>query len=115
MEIHLKRAYAAPSEKDGRRILVDRLWPRGIKKEELDIDFWMKEVAPSSELRRRFGHDPQKWEEFRSRYFRELDERPDAVEKLMEEAKKGPVTLVFAAKNERHNNAVALAEYLKKI
>ena len=113
MKVHLKRVYEKPTTKDGTRVLVDRVWPRGLKKEDAQIDKWLKDVAPSTELRRWFGHDPERWDEFRERYFRELDDNPDAVGRLMAEVQYGPVTLVFSARDEEHNNAVALKEYLE--
>lgn len=113
MQIWLKRAYEEPGDNDGLRILVDRVWPRGRSKEDLQLDAWLKESAPSTELRRWFGHDPEKWDEFKRRYFSELDGRREAVEGLLSKAKRGPVTLVYGARDERHNNAVALKEYLE--
>ena len=113
-KIQLKRAYQPPAEADGRRILVDRLWPRGLGKEEAHIEFWMKSLAPSNELRKSFGHRPEKWREFKQRYFKELDRMPAEVGELLDEARRGPVTLVFAARDETHNNAVALKEYLER-
>ncbi|OHB66061.1 MAG: hypothetical protein A2Y76_05460 [Planctomycetes bacterium RBG_13_60_9] len=113
MRVQLKRAYDKPARSDGFRVLVDRMWPRGVKKEELKIDLWLKEIAPSTALRKRFGHDPKKWEEFRERYFRELDSHPEAIRLLREKMRGGPVTLVFGAREERFNNAVALQEYLQ--
>lgn len=113
-EIALKRAYEAASAADGRRILVDRLWPRGVAKERLRLHSWMREIAPSSELRKWSGHDPAKWEEFRRRYFAELDGRGELVADLMREAEEGKVTLVFAAKDEMRNNAAALRAYLER-
>lgn len=110
--IRLRRAYAPPEPADGRRILVDRLWPRGIGKDELGLDAWLKGVAPSSELRRWFGHDPVKWEEFRRRYRAELAVRPKTLAPLLDAARAGPVTLVYGAKDERHNQAVVLAEVI---
>ena len=115
MTIRLKRAYDAPSEDDGNRLLVDRIWPRGIGREDARIDEWLKEIAPSDQLRRWFGHDPDKWDEFKKRYFRELDNRPEAVRSLAKRATEGPLTIVFAAKDVEHNNAVALKEYLSRI
>jgi len=114
MTIRLKRAYDAPTRTDGYRVLVDRVWPRGVSKDKLSVDDWAKEVAPSARLRKWFGHDPAKWDQFKERYFRELDERSDAVEPLREMASKRIVTLVFGAKNTRFNNAVALKEYLEQ-
>lgn len=113
LEIKLKRAYEAPAKNDGRRILIDRVWPRGIKKEELRLDGWKKELAPSTNLRKWFGHDPERWEEFQKRYRRELDEQPDAIAELLSLCRGGPVTLVFGAKDTRHNQAVALRDYLE--
>jgi len=113
--IKLKRAYEPPEKSDGLRILVDRLWPRGVSKTAARIDLWLKETAPSDALRKWFGHDPLKWSEFRKRYFRELEKRPEAVAQLMQHASKGVTTLVYGAKDERHNNAVALKEYLESI
>jgi uncharacterized protein YeaO (DUF488 family) len=97
-DIRLRRAYAAPAESDGRRVLVDGVWPRGVSRDELRLDEWMKEVAPSAALRRWFGHDPAKWETFKDRYFRELDQRSEAVERLLAKCRAGTVTLVFGAK-----------------
>ena len=114
MSIHLKRAYDAPAANDGYRVLVDRLWPRGISKEDLEIDLWLKEIAPSDDLRKWFGHDPEKWDEFKQRYFRELDDQPDVVKQLVDKVDQGRVTLVFAAKDEEFNNAVALKEFLQQ-
>jgi uncharacterized protein YeaO (DUF488 family) len=113
--ILLKRAYDAPEEADGTRFLVDRLWPRGIKKEDLQLDGWLKEVAPSDDLRKRFGHDPDRWEAFQERYAKELDEKADALDPIRDAARQGDVTLVFAAKDTEHNNAVALKAYLEAL
>ncbi|MDQ4147275.1 MAG: DUF488 family protein [Pseudomonadota bacterium] len=113
MSIHLKRIYEKPTRQDGCRVLVDRVWPRGLTKEQARIDAWLKALAPSHGLRKWFNHEPGKWEEFKTRYFKELDEHREAVEELAAKAHTGQVTLVFAAKNERFNNAVALKEYLK--
>lgn len=110
-EIHLRRAYDPPGRSEGRRVLVDRVWPRGVTKEELGLDEWLKEIAPSTELRRWFGHDPAKWETFRERYFRELDALPDAVARLVALCRQGTVTLIFGARDEDHNNAAALRDY----
>jgi uncharacterized protein YeaO (DUF488 family) len=112
-KIRLKRAYDAPSGDDGTRILVERLWPRGLSKEEAAIDLWLKEVAPSAELRKWYGHDPDRWEEFRKRYRTELDQKGDQLDDLKQKIKSGPVTFVFAAKDEEHNSAVALKDYLE--
>ncbi len=115
MPILLKRAYESPEPADGLRILVDRLWPRGVAKESARIDLWLKEVAPSTALRQWFGHDPVKWGEFRLRYFRELDQRPAAVEELAQHTRCGVVTLVYGAKDKTHSHALALKDYLQKL
>ena len=114
MRIKIKRVYLAPEPGDGFRVLVDRLWPRGLKKESAGVDLWLKELAPSDSLRKWFGHAPARWESFRKRYFHELDSGSEAVERLAELKGKKIVTLVFGAKDEEHNNAVALKEYLKR-
>jgi uncharacterized protein YeaO (DUF488 family) len=111
--IKLKRAYEPPEKSDGFRILVDRLWPRGISKSSARIDLWLKEIAPSDALRKWFGHDPSKWDEFRKRYAAELAKRSAAVFQLKQLTGKGSVTLVYGAKEERYNNAVALKEFLE--
>ncbi len=113
MEIKIKRAYDSPSDDDGYRILVDRLWPRGISKEKAKVDFWPKELAPSTELRRWYGHDPEKWSEFKSRYFAELDGNPELANELLEYVLKGTVTFIYSSKEQRLNNAVALKEYVE--
>ena len=110
--IRLKRAYDPPSPEDGVRVLVDRLWPRGLRKDAARIDRWMKEIAPSTELRRWFGHDPERWQEFRRRYTSELRQHPDELDQLRELATNGTVTLVFGARDEEHNDAVVLREVL---
>jgi len=110
--IKLKRAYQPARKDDGFRVLVDRLWPRGLTKQAARIDLWLKEIAPSAKLRKWFGHDPSKWSEFRKRYFRELEENHDTLAELENIVRKGRVTLVFGARDEEHNNAVALKEYL---
>ncbi len=111
-EIRLKRVYEAPSPDDGLRILVERLWPRGLSKERAAVDVWLKDIGPSPELRRWFGHDPAKWEEFRERYWAELERNQDAVAELRRKIREGTVTLVYAARDEQHNGALALWEYL---
>ncbi len=108
-----KRVYEAPDPADGTRFLVDRLWPRGLKKEALQASGWLREVAPSDGLRRWFHHDPEKWPEFLRRYFAELDSHSDAVQPLVEAARRGKVTLLFSSHDREHNNAVALREYLE--
>jgi uncharacterized protein YeaO (DUF488 family) len=115
VQVALKRAYDPPARGDGRRVLVDRIWPRGIARDDLRIDAWLKELAPSTSLRKWFGHDPNKWEEFKERYARELEERPDALAQLIGMAKAGRLTLVFGARDTEHNNAVALKEYLERL
>lgn len=113
-EIRLKRAYDKPAKNDGRRVLVDRLWPRGVKKEALGLDDWFKEVAPSDDLRHWFGHDPERWEGFTQRYSGELQSQPQIIDDLCSTARQGRLTLVYAASDEEHNNAVALKEYLQE-
>ncbi len=111
--VKTKRVYDPPSPDDGKRILIDRLWPRGIKKEEAKIDEWLRDIAPSTELRKWFSHDPVKWQEFRKRYKDELKKKSELVEKLKAEAKKGDITLLFAAKDTEHVNAVVLKEVIE--
>jgi uncharacterized protein YeaO (DUF488 family) len=113
MNLSLKRVYERCVPSDGTRMLVERLWPRGLSKGNARIDVWLKEAAPSSELRRWFDHDPDKWSEFKRRYFEELDSRPDVIKRLLERLEAGPVVFVFASRETRFNNAVALAEYLE--
>ena len=110
--IKLKRAYDPPSREDGTRILVDRLWPRGISREKAALDQWMKEIAPSTELRKWFHHDPKRWTEFRHRYAEELRQHPDLVAELRSLAREGTVTLVYAAHDETHNDAIVLRDVL---
>lgn len=111
--IGLKRAYEPVSRTDGIRLLVERLWPRGIAKSDLALDEWLKDVGPTTALRKWFGHDPDKWDEFRRRYFSELDSRPDAWKPILSAARRGTVTLVYSSHDTEHNNAVALREYLR--
>lgn len=111
--IQVKRAYEAESEEDGVRFLVERLWPRGIKKEDLAVEGWLKDLAPSTELRKWFDHDPTKWDEFRRRYFRELEKHPTAWESLLARARRDRVTLVFSAHDTQYNNAIALKQFLE--
>lgn len=115
MQIFIKRVYDDPNAKDGLRILVDRLWPRGLSKENAQIDVWLKSVAPSNELRKWYQHDVQKWPEFKQRYFAELDAAPEAVDELLGYVKKRNVTFMYAAKDPEHNNAVALKGYINSI
>lgn len=113
MSIQLKRAYDPPEPGDGKRFLVDRLWPRGVKKVDLPLNGWLKEVAPSDDLRRWFGHDPARWDEFRRRYTEELDALDPAVFRpLLDAARHGTLTLVYSARDDAHNNAVVLRDYL---
>ena len=109
----VKRVYERAGPEDGTRFLVERLWPRGIKKTDLHVDAWIKEVAPSDALRRWFAHDPGKWPDFRRRYFAELDSHPEAWEPIRSAGRRGRVTLVFSARDTEHNNAIALKEYLE--
>jgi len=114
MTVQVKRVYALPSPGDGYRVLVDRLWPRGISKASLNADEWMKEIAPSNELRKRFGHHEGNWDEFQELYFKELDNCPDLIEQLIQKSRVGNLTLLYAAKDEEHNNAIALKNYLER-
>ena len=113
MQIWLKRAYEEPGRADGCRILVDRVWPRGVSKEELQLDDWLKAIAPSKELRQWFDHDSERWPEFKQRYLKELENNPAAVERLLDVVADGRVALIYSARDTRHNNAVVLKEYLK--
>lgn len=112
--IRLKRVYDEPSNQDGLRILVERLWPRGVSKEKATVDLWLKDLAPSTELRKWFGHAPEKWDEFRKRYWSELREKGDLLTLLKHRTTEGNVTFVFAAKDEERNSAVALKEFLEE-
>jgi uncharacterized protein YeaO (DUF488 family) len=114
LEIRIKRAYESPSPRDGVRVLVDRLWPRGVTKSQAAIARWMKEIAPSNELRKWFGHDPARWEEFRGRYRAELAGHPELLEELKRLASKEPLTLIYSARDDAHNQAVVLREMLVK-
>jgi len=111
--IRAKRVYEQPSNQDGFRILVDRLWPRGLKKSEARFDLWMKEVAPEDRLRKWFSHDPKKWEEFRKCYLKELEQKDEHIQKLLGKARESDLTLLYAAKDEIFNNATVLKEYLE--
>lgn len=110
--LQLKRAYDPPSAKDGYRVLVDRLWPRGLKRDGSRIGTWLKDIAPSDKLRRWFGHDPARWEEFQARYSKELAARESLWRELLARSREGRVTLLYAAKDPQHNNAVALKSFL---
>lgn len=114
MKVKIKRVYDKPDKEDGKRILVDRLWPRGLTKEKADIDLWLKEVAPSTGLRKWFGHDPDKWDEFQKRYRQELKKNKEKIAVLKEQIKRGLVTLVYGAKDEEHNEALVLKKWLSK-
>lgn len=111
-EISIRRAYDPPGPKEGCKVLVDRIWPRGISREKLGADLWLKEIAPSDALRHWFNHDPEKWPEFRRRYGAELDGNPAPLRELRALIRKGPVTLLYGARDTQHNNAVALRDYL---
>jgi uncharacterized protein YeaO (DUF488 family) len=112
--LKIKRIYAEPSADDGKRILVDRLWPRGIKKNEARIDEWIKDIAPSNELRKWFSHDPSKWQEFKKRYTNELENKSEILKQIRKESKTVVITLLFSAKDVEHNNAVVLKEAIEK-
>lgn len=111
--VKVKRIYDPPSSDDGKRILVDRLWPRGLKKDQARIDEWLKDIAPSNELRKWFSHDPERWGEFRERYKKELKDKSDLIGKIRGESKEGKVTLLFSAKGKEHNNAIVLKEVIE--
>ncbi|MHB8791544.1 MAG: DUF488 domain-containing protein [Desulfobulbaceae bacterium] len=113
MTIEAKRVYSPTQKEDGVRVLVDRIWPRGMTKEQLRVDLWLKEAAPSTELRKWFGHDPARWKAFKNRYFAELDDRQQAVEQLLALAAGERLTLLYSARDMHHNQAVALKEYLE--
>ena len=113
MDIQIRRAYDPPSRSDGYRVLVDRVWPRGVSKDDLDLDEWRKEIAPSTRLRQWFGHDPERWKGFQKRYFAELGEKQDDVRELVRRARQGRLTLVYGARDPDRNQAVALSAYLR--
>lgn len=113
MNVKIKRVYEPPDSADGVRVLVDRLWPRGLTKEKASIDLWLKDLAPSVELRKWFDHDPAKWEEFRQRYLGEIRENKEQTRLLSQALEKGPVTLVYGAKDMEHNDAVVLQEFVR--
>lgn len=115
IKISIKRAYDQADREDGLRILVDRLWPRGLSKENAKIDFWLKSAAPSNDLRKWYQHDHQKWPEFKKRYFIELDKNKDIIDELVEHLKDGKVSFLYSAKETQYNNAVALKEYINKL
>ena len=113
--IKLKRVYEPPDPADGRRFLVDRLWPRGVRKDAAHVEAWVKDAAPSDELRTWFGHDPERWTEFRERYVRELKQQPDVLAPLLEAARQGDITLVYSARDPEHNQAVVLESVLEDL
>lgn len=115
MDISIKRVYEPAVPQDGTRILVDRLWPRGLRKQEARIDEWLKDIAPSTGLRKWFNHDPAKWTEFRKRYARELEGKGHDIDIIRQKADRGKVTLVYGAKDERHNDAVVLQDYVQQL
>jgi len=112
MKIKIKRMHDPVETDDGFRVLVDKIWPRGVTKAQAHINLWLREIAPSSDLRRWFSHDPAKWEEFKKRYFEELEEKPEVVSRLLKIIAEGPVTLLYSAREREYNQAVALKEYL---
>jgi uncharacterized protein YeaO (DUF488 family) len=111
--VNIKRVYEEPKKSDGKRILVDRLWPRGLRKAEVKVDLWLKEIAPSTALRKWFSHEPSKWEEFKKRYSVELEKNNEQISLLEREVSEGKVTLVYGAKDREHNGAVVLREFLE--
>ena len=114
MTIKIQRIYDNPKgNKNGFRILVDRLWPRGLGKDKVKVDLWQKDIAPSDSLRKWFAHDEKKWDELKCRYFRELDEKRESIDIILSKAMEGSITLLYGAKNEKFNNAMALKEYLE--
>ncbi|OLL30351.1 hypothetical protein BTH42_17270 [Burkholderia sp. SRS-W-2-2016] len=112
--VQIKRIYEPASPQDGARVLVDRVWPRGIRKERAGLTLWLKEIAPSTKLRQWFNHDPERWEQFQREYRRELDANDEAVSRLRALCEEGPVTLVYGARDEEHNQAVVLQQYVQK-
>jgi len=114
MNIRIKRVYEEPDKDDGVRILVDRLWPRGLTKEKARVDLWLKEIAPSTELRKWFAHDPKKWKKFRGRYETEIRHKDDLIKVLNQKAREGTITLIYGARDEKHNEALVLKHILEK-
>jgi uncharacterized protein YeaO (DUF488 family) len=112
--IKIKRIYDSPARDDGFRILVDRLWPRGLTKEKAKVDLWLKDIAPSNNLRKWYAHEPKKWNQFRERYFKELGDHKELVDLIIQKTTEGPLTLLYSSKEEKLNNAVALKEYIEK-
>jgi len=115
MNIKIKRVSEQPDKKDDERILVDRLWPRGLTREKAGVDLWLKEIAPSTELRKWFDHDPEKWQRFRGRYETEIRHKDDLIEVLRQKARKGTITLIYGARDEKHNEALVLKQFLERI
>lgn len=113
MNVKIKRVYEQPDKDDGLRILVDRLWPRGLTKEKARVDLWLKEIAPSTELRKWFGHDPDKWKSFRGRYETEISHQGELITMLKHKAREGTITLLYAARDEKHNEALVLKQFLE--
>jgi uncharacterized protein YeaO (DUF488 family) len=114
LDVRVKRIYDPAQAADGRRVLVDRVWPRGVSRERAKLDEWAKELAPSTELRKWFGHDPKRFAEFRARYRAELGDRSEEVERLRAVAQSGPLTILYSARDHEHNNAVVLAEVIRE-
>jgi uncharacterized protein YeaO (DUF488 family) len=114
VNIKIKRVYEQPDKNDGVRILVDRLWPRGLTKEKASVDLWLKEIAPSTELRKWFGHDPDKWQSFRRRYENEIRHKDDLINVLKQKAREGTITLIYGARDEKHNEALVLKRLLER-
>ena len=114
MNIKIKRVYEQPAQDDGVRILVDRLWPRGLTKEKASVDLWLKEIAPSTELRKWFGHDPEKWKSFRGRYVSEIRHNDDLLKVLKQKASEGTITLLYGTRDEKHNEALVLKQFLER-
>ena len=114
MKIKIKRVYEQPDKDDGLRILVDRLWPRGLTKEKASVDLWLKDIAPSTELRKWCAHDPEKWKRFRGRYETEIRHNHDLIKVLKEKARQGTTTLIYGARDEKHNEALVLKQFLER-
>lgn len=114
MSIKIKRVYEHPERDDGMRILVDRLWPRGLTKKKASVDLWLKDIAPSTELRKWFAHDPDKWKRFRGRYQTEIRNNHDLIEVLKQKAREGTITLIYGARDQKHNEALVLKQFLEK-
>ena len=114
VKIKIKRVYEEPDKDDGVRILVDRLWPRGLTKEKASVDLWLKEIAPSTQLRKWFAHDPDKWKSFRGRYETEIRRNDDLIKVLRDKAREGTVTLIYGARDEKHNEALVLKQFLER-